>query len=410
MPDRCAVYGCSNQASLENNVSVHRIPFLNDDRVEAKKRRKKWVDFVMTTRDKWEPTVNSAVCSEHFTKDSFQRRFDFSPEGLKKYCPRLLRDEIGILAYPTLHLKHKTKKEPSSRDKRMQKRNVITSLASHSEQPHTKKSKGEEHPTVSFDENEHLDDFCDENFLVEGPSTQLKDVEVQCCLVDKSTRHYKNMWATAKYKLQRCRNELKKCKIKLGYIGCVSESSELSSDDEANEVLGCKNGYDSENDYESENDLVYENESPYDTEDDSQSQSSTEFDINSDSEEHYKRVFATDNNLRSEPKFIVFFTQLLALFKFCPNCKAENPDVEVHQNGTMAKVKCTCTNPKCNNKNFTWTSQPLIPGTRLRAGNFLLSFAIIVATCWSICNQNLKSLTTHGSSLYFTIYIFQSPT
>ncbi|CAB3980925.1 PREDICTED: uncharacterized protein LOC107342022 [Paramuricea clavata] len=194
MPDRCAVYGCSNQASLENNVSVHRIPFLNDDRVEAKKRRKKWVDFVMTTREKEDLT-------------------------LKKYCARLLRDEIGILAYPTLHLKHKTKKEPLSRDKRMQKRNVITSLASHSEQPHTKKSKGEQHPTVCFDENEHLDEFCDENFLVEGPSTQLKDVEVQCCLVDKSTRHYKNMWATAKYKLQRCRNELKKCKVKLGYIG-----------------------------------------------------------------------------------------------------------------------------------------------------------------------------------------------
>jgi hypothetical protein len=33
---------------------------------------------------------------------------------------------------------------------------------------------------------------------------------------------------------------------------------------------------------------VYENESPYDTEDDSQSQSTTEYDINSDSEEHYK--------------------------------------------------------------------------------------------------------------------------
>jgi hypothetical protein len=33
---------------------------------------------------------------------------------------------------------------------------------------------------------------------------------------------------------------------------------------------------------------VYENESPYDTEDDSQAQSTTEYDINSDSEEHYK--------------------------------------------------------------------------------------------------------------------------
>ena len=86
-----------------------------------------------------------------------------------------------------------------------------------------------------------------------------------------------------------------------------------------------------------------------------------------------------DDNLRSEPKFIVFFTQLLALFKFCPNCKEENPVVEVEQNGTMAKVKCTCTNPKCNSKNFEWTSQLLMPGTRLPAGNFILSFAILVA-------------------------------
>ena len=50
------------------------------------------------------------------------------------------------------------------------------------------------------------------------------------------------------------------------------------------------------------------------------------------------RVFCEDSNLRKEPKFIVFFTQLLAIFKFCHVCKFDNPLVEVQENGTMAEV------------------------------------------------------------------------
>ena len=41
------------------------------------------------------------------------------------------------------------------------------------------------------------------------------------------------------------------------------------------------------------------------------------------------RIRYNDSNLRKEPKFIVFFTQLLALFKFCHACKHESPLVEV---------------------------------------------------------------------------------
>ena len=43
----------------------------------------------------------------------------------------------------------------------------------------------------------------------------------------------------------------------------------------------------------------------------------------------------------TEPKFIVFLTQLLALFKFCPSCKSNDVLVDVLQNGTMAQVKVT---------------------------------------------------------------------
>ena len=86
-----------------------------------------------------------------------------------------------------------------------------------------------------------------------------------------------------------------------------------------------------------------------------------------------------DGNIRTEPKFIVFYTQLLLLFRFCPGCKSDNPLVEVKKNGTMAEVHVSCANPFCHTKSSTWSSQPFMPGTKIPAGNFLLSFAILLA-------------------------------
>ena len=85
---------------------------------------------------------------------------------------------------------------------------------------------------------------------------------------------------------------------------------------------------------------------------------------------NFFRVFHKDTNLRTEPKFIVFLTQLLALFKFCPSCKSSDLLVDVLQNGTMAQVKV---------KDTTWNSQPLMTGTSISAGNLLLSFGILTA-------------------------------
>ena len=84
-------------------------------------------------------------------------------------------------------------------------------------------------------------------------------------------------------------------------------------------------------------------------------------------------------NLRTEPKHIVFLSQLLLLFGFCHSCKTSNPMVEVDQVGTEAVVTSTCSNPKCPNPKSTWHSQPTMPGTKLPAGNFLLGMAILEA-------------------------------
>ena len=65
MPKRCIAAGCSNVRNLKEDISLHKLPFYNDDRTEAKKRRKKWVDFVRLKRAKWQPSQSSVLCSEH---------------------------------------------------------------------------------------------------------------------------------------------------------------------------------------------------------------------------------------------------------------------------------------------------------------------------------------------------------
>lgn len=91
------------------------------------------------------------------------------------------------------------------------------------------------------------------------------------------------------------------------------------------------------------------------------------------------RVFIKDNNLRTQPKFLVFLMQLLVLFKFCHSCKADNPLVETKQVGTMAVIISTCTNKKCKRKDTVWKSQPNMPGTKIPAGNFLLCMSILLS-------------------------------
>jgi hypothetical protein len=47
------------------------------------------------------------------------------------------------------------------------------------------------------------------------------------------------------------------------------------------------------------------------------------------------------------------------------------------RHGTMAEVTSICANPKCG-KTTKWFSQPYMTGTMIPAGNFLLSFGILV--------------------------------
>lgn len=102
MPLHCSVEGCSSQGT--KGVSLFQIPFENDQRSIAKERRKKWLDFISSSRPHgrsifWTPLKSSRVCSEHFVKDDFERRFDL----LGCYSIKSLRkDSVGVVAFPSV--------------------------------------------------------------------------------------------------------------------------------------------------------------------------------------------------------------------------------------------------------------------------------------------------------------------
>ena len=85
------------------------------------------------------------------------------------------------------------------------------------------------------------------------------------------------------------------------------------------------------------------------------------------------------HDIRTEPKYIVFLSKLLLLFQFCHVCRTgRKPEITAEQTGTGIVIKTVCTNSSCR-KEFIWTSQPFMPGTKILAGNFLISMAVLFA-------------------------------
>ena len=74
---------------------MHKIPFFGDVCPIKKKRRKKWVDFVLERRKMWVLGKTSLLCSEHFAPDDFKGPLN-TDVNLKR---DLTLDEIGVCAY-----------------------------------------------------------------------------------------------------------------------------------------------------------------------------------------------------------------------------------------------------------------------------------------------------------------------
>ena len=114
MPKYCVVTHCKSESNLKEGISLHTIPFFNDDRPEAKKRRKRWVDFVCLHRKRWLESKWSATCSKHFKPQDYETQFS-NIKGLETSVHPILRqDEFGIVAYPTVFVSDEEKAPPQS--------------------------------------------------------------------------------------------------------------------------------------------------------------------------------------------------------------------------------------------------------------------------------------------------------
>ena len=116
------------------------------------------------------------------------------------------------------------------------------------------------------------------------------------------------------------------------------------------------------------------------------------------------RLSLKNTNHRTEPKHIFFLSHLLLLFKFCHICKADNPTVETTEIGTEAVVKTTCNNPQCQ-KEYTWYSQPLIPGYRIPQA----TFCFVYTPVWWVSHKRFPDVSSNGPWLCLTQHILQLP-
>ena len=98
--------GYSNVTNLKEGISLDNLPFYDDDRPEAKRRRKEWVVFVRLKRMKWQPSQSSVLCSELFRREDFFRSADLGDEQNLDIAKRWLRtDDFGVCVFPSVHAK-----------------------------------------------------------------------------------------------------------------------------------------------------------------------------------------------------------------------------------------------------------------------------------------------------------------
>ena len=102
MPHIYVVYGFSNKNDKEKGISVHRIPYWDDDNPTARHLRKLWVDFIRTKKANFEPSKYSMVCSVHFKPEDFERHSLVVPGFDRELKRSLVRDPIGITAVPLI--------------------------------------------------------------------------------------------------------------------------------------------------------------------------------------------------------------------------------------------------------------------------------------------------------------------
>ncbi|CAB4026779.1 PREDICTED: uncharacterized protein LOC107331715 isoform X3 [Paramuricea clavata] len=393
MVNSCVAANCTNKACLSSGISLHTIPYYNDDRPEAKRRRKIWVDFVKAKRV-FEPSKASTLCSIHFLPEDYERRFSSLPNQTKPNHPRLKRDDLGICVYPSIHAvatKHASEPDTQSpRDRRMfikaiteestchgevegSKMDVVTKRTPKSTAQRKKRKQELGPQELEMLGESHPDEPV--NILTTDTDTQMPNLNADLETIFEKNRRLKNQIITLQTIAQEKKIKMKQMKRKVNKLERLLEQKSVSEKESEKEETEMEEVTESETDDEEAMEDESETKDPaYEVEEAEVDSEAEEEEI----EEESLGLLQVDGNLRTEPKHIVFLSQLLLLFNFCHCCKTDNPLVEAKGVGTEAVVTTTCNNPKCPQKTTIWHSQPRMPGRKTPAGNFLLCMAVLL--------------------------------
>ena len=99
-----AVITLNSKECREKGISLHRIPYWNDDNPMAKGQRKQWVDFVCMKQAPFQPSKYSTVCNQHFKAEDFEQPISTLPGLSGKLINTLRRDNVGIAAVPSIFI------------------------------------------------------------------------------------------------------------------------------------------------------------------------------------------------------------------------------------------------------------------------------------------------------------------
>ena len=124
----CPVYGCNSHSKKNINKELHFFSFPAGKDSETRKRREFWIEFCK--RKAFTPTVNTRICSLHFTDDSYDPAH--SPKFLKSIsCEDQTLVMLKKNAVPTLNkpMMEKTETKQRKTSEERLRRKVVHALS-----------------------------------------------------------------------------------------------------------------------------------------------------------------------------------------------------------------------------------------------------------------------------------------
>ncbi|XP_068734517.1 uncharacterized protein [Montipora capricornis] len=387
---------CSNKSGLPG-ITMHYFP--SDESL-----RQKWIRFVRIHRKDFVPSKSSALCSAHFDESCFHvKGIPLFDDSGKKTMPKryLIRGSIPskdtVVPYTSPLTSRKRRRllrealfDADGQNKKMKFQDRLEAASSSTatgESLHTSfpaQTPPSVATEVTFTPSFYVGDSSASLVTSPNSSTATFVTPSQSDINEDSSSVQSTKKCGKCEEREKKRKALMKKHTRLKKRHSKLEAKTMKRSTQVLVKLKVMI-------WKGKEEAVNEEEEPHSPDSDTEEEidwaaleeSAEEYDSESDkndeeSDEANEIRFEEGTPVHEEPKFIVFFTNLLALFSlFCFKCKKSDPRVTMKKRGTLVIVNQHCS--KCGDYCYEWRSQPNTLGGKHAAGNVLLSFAILLA-------------------------------